>query len=388
MKTPRRPQTFCSNPSCGSNEGNQPPRLATHGWFRTRTARRRRRICKHCGTTAAATHGTPYHRMRRPKADLDRALHMSTEGMTASAIARVLRTSVSTVTRWLEKAGRHAQAFSDEHDEVREPVELQLDELKSYAIGEAEDVWCFSGVEVWSRFWAVLHVGKRTLRSTLLFVRQAREACGSLSWPILVTTDEFKYYEYCIDRTFGPSCAYVQVKNIYRKDRVVRTSWELVLGPEWRLDLALRRSEDGTRPNTSFTERLNLYERRSCCYLHRRTSGPARKVQRLSDALEILRVYYNYIRPHASLSINRSPRTPAMAAEIFDRPLSFRAILSWVPRPTGKTSLRNPPERTTLTRKARECVPLLCSQRKWGEAGAPGAPVIQRKALSFGTLGA
>ena len=119
MKTIQRPQSCCSNPSCGSNEGNQPPRLATHGWFRTRTTRRRRKICNRCGAISSATHGTPYHRMRRSKADLDRALHMSTEGMTASAIARVLRTSVSTITRWLEKAGRHAQAFSDEHDEVR-----------------------------------------------------------------------------------------------------------------------------------------------------------------------------------------------------------------------------------------------------------------------------
>lgn len=361
MKTLRRPQSFCSKPSCGSNKENQEPRLATHGWFRTRTARRRRRICKICGTTASATNGTPYHRMRRPKGDLDRALHMSTEGMTASAIARVLRASVSTVTRWLEKAGRHAQAFSDEHDEVREPVELQLDELKSYGIGEAADSWCYVGIEVWSRFWAALHVGKRTLRSTLLFVRQARAACGSLPWPILVTTDEFKYYKYCIDRAFGPSCAYVQVKNTYRRDRIVRTCWELVLGPEWRLDFARRRSEDGTRPNTSFAERLNLFERRSCCYLHRRTPGPARKVRRLSDALEILRVYYNYIRPHASLSVNRPPRTPAMAAGIFDRRLSFRTIMSWVSRPTGKSPLRNPPERTTLTRKARGCAPLVYS---------------------------
>jgi len=361
MKTLHRPQSFCSNASCGSNQENRPPRLATHGWFRTRTARKRRRICKLCGATASATHGTPYHRMRRPKADLDRALHMSTEGMTASAIARVLRASVSTVTRWLEKAGRQAQAFSEEHGKVAEPVELQLDELKSYGIGEAQDVWCFSGVEVWSRFWAALHVGKRTRRSTLVFVRLARHACGSLSRPILVTTDEFNYYPPTVARVFSAGCAHVQVKNRYCGDRILRTSWKLALGPEARHDAARARVEDGTRPNTSYSERLNLFERRSCCFLHRRTPGRARRVQSLSNWLEILRAYYNYIRPHASLSIQRPPRTPAMAAEIFDRRLSFRTIMSWVPRPMGKTPLRNPPERTTLTRKARGCAPLLNS---------------------------
>jgi hypothetical protein len=156
----------------------------------------------------------------------------------------------------------------------------------------------------------------------------------------------------------------------------VQTNSRLVLGPEWRLDLALRRSEDGTRPNTSFVERQNLFERRSCCYLHRRTPDPARNVQRLCDALEILRVYYNYIRPHASLSIHRPPRTPAMAAEILDRQLSFRTIMSWVPRPMGKTPLRNPPERTTLTRKARGCAPLLNSQRK---GSPPASPAVSGK---------
>jgi transposase-like protein len=226
MRILHRPQSFCPNAACESNRGSKRPRLATHGWIRTRTTRRRRRICKLCGTTVSKTHGTPYHRMHRPKGDLDRALHMSTEGMSASAIACVLRTSVSTITRWLEKAGHQAQAFSDEFGRVKDPVELQLDEIKSYGIGEAANARCFMGIEVWSRFWSALHVSKRTLRS---------------------------------------------------------------------------------------------------------------------------------------LSINRPPRTPAMAAEIFDRPLSFRTILSWVPRPTGCLPLRKLVEWTTLSRKARGCSPVLNS---------------------------
>jgi len=353
MKPTRRPQSFCLSPLCPSNRDGKPPRLATHGWFQTRSGRRRRRVCKLCGATASATAGTPYHRMRRPKADLDRALRMSAEGMTISAIARILGTSPSTVSRWLDKAGSHAREFSDEHGQVDEPEELQLDEIKSYGIDQARDSWCYTAVEVSTRFWAALHVARRTLRSTLLFTRQVRAACGSLAWPILVTTDEFKYYAPCIARVFGPTVAHVQVKNRYRRDRILRTSSELVGGPQWRLDFITRYWEDGRRFNTSYVERQNLYERRSCSYLHRRTPGRARSLERLSSVLEILRVYYNYVRTHASLSSRRHRRTPAMAAGIFDRPLSIRAILSWVPRPRGGPPLRRLAEWTTLGRRAR-----------------------------------
>ena len=62
------------HPSCGSNEWNKPPRLATHGWCRTRTARRRRRICKRCGANLvsdpwnAVSPHAPAHGRPRPSA--------------------------------------------------------------------------------------------------------------------------------------------------------------------------------------------------------------------------------------------------------------------------------------------------------------------------------
>ena len=108
---------------------------------------------------------------------------------------------------------------------------MQLDEIKSYAIDQVRDSWCYSAVEVSTRSWAALHVARRTLRSTLLFTRQVLAACRTLAWPILVTADEFKHYAPCIARVSGPTVAHVQVKNRYRRDRMLRTDAELVLAP-------------------------------------------------------------------------------------------------------------------------------------------------------------
>jgi hypothetical protein len=145
----------------------------------------------------------------------------------------------------------------------------------------------------------------------------------------------------------------VQVNNLYRRDRILRTRSKLVLGPSWRLEYVTREWEEGRRFNVSYSERQNLFMRVACCFLHRRWPGRARSVDRLSSFLEILRAYYNYIRPHSSLGCKGHRSTPAMAAGIFTRPLSFRAVMSWVPRPGRVTPLRRLVEWTTLGRRAR-----------------------------------
>jgi transposase-like protein len=275
--------------------------------------------------------------MRRPRVDFDRALLMSTQGMTATSIARVLGVATSTVTRWMEKAGAHAKRFSEERLEIQDATEVQIDELNVRGNGKAERTWAYSALEVWSRCWIGTRVAKRTLRSTLLFVRGIQGACSRSGLPILLATDEFKYYAPVIARVFGPTAAHVEVKNRYSGNRVVRSTWRLVNTPEHRYDFARDRSEDSKRPNTAYVERLNLFERRSCSYLQRRTPHRARKPQRLESFLEVLRAYYNFIRPHSSLRFGKVTRTPAMQAGLTKRALSFRDIMSWVAPASGPT---------------------------------------------------
>jgi hypothetical protein len=92
---------------------------------------------------------------------------------------------------------------------------------------------------------------------------------------------------------------YVQVKNLYRRDRILRTESRLVFGSPRRYEAAKARLEDGKKPNTSYVERLNLFIRRSISYLQRRTPAPMRNPKCLSDAIDVLRCYYNFIRATA-----------------------------------------------------------------------------------------
>ena len=101
-----------------------------------------------------------------------------------------------------------------------------------------------------------------------------------------------------------------------------------MIGGAWGLQQALRDSEDSSKLNTSFIERLNLTIRQGSAYLCRRTICHARWKERLEDHLELLRCYYNFVRPHRALKFGREVRTPAMQAGLTKRRLTFREIFS------------------------------------------------------------
>ncbi len=331
MKSPKL-KSNCPNPTCSTPAQDAKSAVTKHSFLMTKSGQRRRYACASCGKTFAATTGTAYERMRKSKSDFDRATQMQSEGMTKAAIARVLRVSPSTITRWLAKAGDHAAEFHKKNARLPEAIEVQLDELSCKGTGEAKNAWAYSGVEVWSRFWATLKVGRRTLGNTYIFARQLRAVLIGESKDFLVTSDCFKYYEPVMRSVFGKTpLVYVQVKNHYYRKGIRKSEKTLVLGTPDRLEDAMARSEDSRKPNTAYIERLNLHKRMCCSMLRRRTPAPGRSCARFKEALDLVRVFYNFVTPHGSLKFGKVKRTPAMQAGIFDRPLTFREIFSWVP---------------------------------------------------------
>ena len=92
-----------------------------------------------------------------------------------------------------------------------------------------------------------------------------------------------------------------EVLKTRRNDRIIKVERRALHGAAWRFEDALNNSEDSSTLNTAFIERLNLTIRQSSAYLSRRTLSHARSTERLDEHLELLRCYYNFVRPHGAL---------------------------------------------------------------------------------------
>ena len=170
-------------------------------------------------------------------------------------------------------------------------------------------------------------MGSRAVRalesSPGLIMMMDRMSFGRLP---LIVTDGFEFYQKVIRRFFGPACLYGQVLKTRRNGRIIKVERRALHGAAWRFEDALNNSEDSSTLNTSFIERLNLTIRQSSAYLSRRTLSHARSTERLDEHLELLRCYYNFVRPHGALKFGREIRTPAMQAGLTIRRLTFRDI--------------------------------------------------------------
>jgi IS1 family transposase len=247
--------------------------------------------------------------------------------MNKSAIARVKRIAWNTVHRWLQRAASSCRRFNNRKVNGFAITELQADEIRTIIHDKEQPIWIFATIEVWSRLWPATVVGRRSHRNTLTLFRNVSSRMKLERIP-LITTDGIAFYAKVIRRIFGPACLYGQVIKTRRNDRIVKVERRAVIGAGWRVEKILADSEDSSKLYTSFIERLNLTIRQASAYLSRRTICHARWEERLEDHLELLRCYYNFVRPHRALKFGHQFRTPAMQAGLATGRLTFREIFS------------------------------------------------------------
>ena len=116
-----------------------------------------------------------------------------------------------------------------------------------------------------------------------------------------------------------PELDYAVVHKTREKGRVVKVEQKIVFGNENRIQSKLTRSVSKTI-NTAYIERSNGTLRQMDSHLQRKSNKFAKEVEYFKAKLNIIVMYYNFIKPHGTLSKNQdksyTPRTPALVAGI------------------------------------------------------------------------
>ena len=125
---------------------------------------------------------------------------------------------------------------------------------------------------------------------------------------------------------------YATVHKTRDKGRIVKVETKIVFGSKERIEQKLK-ALPGKTINTSYVERSNLNWRLWDAHLTRRTLTFAKAFRWLKAKFSICVAFYNFIRPHETLSraMDRTfkPKSPAMAAKITNQLWTVKELLGY-----------------------------------------------------------
>jgi hypothetical protein len=124
---------------------------------------------------------------------------------------------------------------------------------------------------------------------------------------------------------------YATVHKTREKGRTVKVETKIIFGSEDRINKKLLELPS-KKINTSYVERSNLNWRLWDAHLTRKTLNFAKSFRWLKAKFSICVAFYNFIRPHETLSRGEDkvfrPKTPAMAADITTHLWSIKELLN------------------------------------------------------------
>jgi IS1 family transposase len=252
------------------------------------------------------------------------------------ATARLTGTSRTTVLSLLVDLGDLCRIYQDKVLRNLSCKRIECDEIWSFcgakqkqvnagAKGEG-DVWTWTALCSDSKLMVAWKVGRRNARMGLAFMRDLR---SRLANRVQLTTDGHNVYLLAVERAFGwQRVDYAQLVKIYSSnpENSTRYSPPVCVGA---IKQAVMGNPDPALVSTSYVERANLTMRMGMRRFTRLTNAFSKKLENHTRAVDIHMMFYNFCRPHATLTKAHPlhyPQTPAMAAGLTDHVWSVEEV--------------------------------------------------------------
>ena len=251
-----------------------------------------------------------------------RVIKALVDGNSIRATCRITDTAKGTVIRLLRDVGKACAEYQDKHLRNLSCQRVECDEIWSFCYAKEKnvpenkqsqfgygDVWTFVALDADTKLAISWLVGLRQPEYAYEFAKDIRQR---LSNRVQLTTDGHRMYYEAVRNAFGEDIDYAMlvkyygntsdVNGHYSPPKCTHTETKLING-----------SPDMTKVSTSYVERQNLTMRMNMRRFTRLTNAFSKKIENLQCAVALHFMYYNFVRPHKTLT-NPYPKTPAMVA--------------------------------------------------------------------------
>jgi len=254
------------------------------------------------------------------------------EGDSIRSTVRITGAAKNTIAKLLLDLGTACSDYQDVTLRDLPCKRWQLDEIWSFVGTKAAnipdgrkdepgigDAWTWTAIDADTKLVPSFLVADRSADAAVRFVDDLR---SRVAGRVQVTTDGLTAYLTAVDAAFGRDADYAMLIKTYGGAQGAMTperkySPGQVNGSDvWRI----QGQPDPAHISTSYIERQNLTMRMSMRRFTRLTNAFSKKVENLAAAVALHFMYYNFARPHTTLSKAAGrPTTPAMAAGKADR---------------------------------------------------------------------
>ena len=261
------------------------------------------------------------------------------EGMSIRASVRITGAAKNTITKLLVDLGSTCAEYQDGRLVDLPCTRIECDEIWSFCYAKQKnvpdehrgeygygDVWTWTAICADTKLVPSWLVGERTADDAEVFIR---DLASRLSNRVQLTTDGLRLYVNAVESAFHGDIDYAQLYKIY--GAATGENNERCYSPAVCTGIEIRKvngNPDVAKASTSYVERQNLTMRMGMRRFTRLTNGFSKKVENLTHAVSLHYMYYNFARPHVTLTKSAEGRktTPAMAAGLTNRVWTCRDI--------------------------------------------------------------
>ena len=263
------------------------------------------------------------------------------EGNSINGIVRMTGVAKNTVLKLLAELGSACLDYQDSNIRGLSCKRLQCDEIWEFCYAKEKnvptehkgkfgygDVWTWTAIDADTKLVPCWHVGGRSGHDAWDLIVNLR---SRLVNRVQLTTDGHRTYLDAVEGVLGADVDYAMLMKLYgpmEPEREARRRYSPAecIGTDVTV---ITGAPNKAHISTSYVERNNLTMRMGMRRFARLTNAFSKKIENHMHAISLHFMYYNFARPHKTLS-KPYLTTPAMAAGLTDRIWTIEDIVSFL----------------------------------------------------------